>query len=45
MEMGLQDWKEHIMETVLKYYNGRQIVLWGKYGTTVDIKEKLSKIN
>ena len=37
------DFKEDIINTVLKNYNGRQVVLWGKYGTTEDIKEKLKE--
>lgn len=37
------DFKEDIINTILKKYNGRQIVLWGKYKTTEDIKEKLKE--
>lgn len=38
-----KDWIEHIADTVNKYYAGRQVVLWGKYGVSDDIRDKLKE--
>lgn len=35
------DWIEDIIEHTLENYEGRQIVLWGKYEVSKQIKERL----
>lgn len=37
------DWIQDIIEHTLKNYNGRKIVLWGKYGVSDNIKKILQK--
>lgn len=39
----MKDWIEHIADTVHKYYAGRQIVLWGKYQASDEIRDKLKQ--
>lgn len=39
----MKDWIEHIADTVHKYYADRQIVLWGKYQASDEIKDKLKQ--
>lgn len=38
-----KDWIDHIVDKVYEYYNGREIVLWGKYDQSDNIKERLKK--
>lgn len=38
-----RDWIECIIEEVLENYNGRKIVLWGKYSVSDQIKQKLKE--
>lgn len=35
------DWIDDILNTTVKHYNGRQIVLWGKYSVTEEMKARL----
>ncbi len=38
-----EDWIEHIVDKVNKYYMGRHVVLWGKYNVSDYIKDKLKE--
>jgi len=37
------DWIDFISDKVEHYYNGRQVVLWGKYSVSDEIKDKLKR--
>lgn len=39
----VQDWIEYITDHVYKYYRGREVVLWGKYSESDNIKDKLKE--
>lgn len=38
-----KDWIDYIVEEVYKYYNNRDIVLWGKYSVSDSIRAKLKE--
>ncbi len=35
------DWIDFIVDKVKQYYHGRQVILWGKYGISDSIKDRL----
>lgn len=37
------DWIDFIAGKVKQYYHGRQVILWGKYGVSDSIKDKLKE--
>lgn len=38
-----EDWIEYIIDKVYTNYRGRQIVLWGKYAVSDEIRDKLKE--
>ena len=38
-----EDWIVHIVDTINQYYAGRQVVLWGKYKASDNIRNKLKE--
>lgn len=38
-----ENWIDHIVNKAYENYNGREIVIWGKYGISDSIKERLKE--
>ena len=44
MQQGeTEDWIDHIISKTCENYHGREIVLWGKYGVSDCIKDRLKE--
>lgn len=43
MRQQAKDWIEYIADKVYEHYEGRKVVLWGKYTTSDDIRDKLKE--
>lgn len=42
-EKSTENWIDYMIDKAFENYNGREIVIWGKYGVSASIKDRLKE--